>query len=318
MRLSYSSWVSIALSLGLAHCATAVVDEPQAKPPTTPSGGASSATGGVAPTGGIPATGGAFVAATGGVAASGGRAASGGSSVGGGAGRSGGSGGRAASSGGSAPSGGRAMSGGAGGGLPSAGKGGTFAQGGSPGGASSAGGSAPAGTCIDDQLNGTETDVDCGGGTCAPCLGGDTCKTDTDCTGTQCIHLTCAPNHCGDRTTSGDESDSDCGGSCDPCALGKTCVEPSDCQNNSCSAGTCGAPSTHCAAGWADDPCGASCLERTQADQRACELVLDCFVENDCGPSTCTGATQACGANALQQGGAPYPYATTVYNCLCQ
>jgi hypothetical protein len=311
------SWLYLALPLAMVHCATAEQEGAKPKQPNPPTGGsAPTATGGTTSSGGSPATGGFFSPTTGGRAAasSGGSAPSGGSKASGGVpatGGRGGSGGRASGGGGSAGSGGKTTNGGAGGFGGQAGGGGA--------GASASGGSAgspfPA-TCSDGKRGGTETAIDCGGGTCPPCDTGDACATDSDCASTQCRELVCTPDHCGDGAPSGDESDEDCGGSCALCALGQICAQGSDCEGNNCSGGTCGEPA-HCAYGWADDPCGESCLERTQSDQLACVEVLDCFVENDCGPSTCTSADAVCGNNKLQRGTAPYPYAAEVYACLC-
>jgi hypothetical protein len=309
------SWVFLALSLTTVHCATAEQEGPNPKRPSPASGGSAPvATGGATTsTGGSKATGGLVSANTGGQAgaANGGSAPSGGSKA---------SGGVPGSGGVSGGTGGRA-SGGGGGKTTSSGGSGGFAgkAGGGAAGASGSGGSAgspyPA-TCSDGKRGGSETAVDCGGGSCAPCGEGDACAADSDCASTQCRELSCTPDHCGDGAPSGNESDADCGGSCALCALGQTCAQGSDCEGNNCSAGTCGEPA-HCAYGWADDPCGEACLERTQSDQLACVEVLDCFVENDCGPATCTSPDAACGNNKLQQGTAPYPYAAEVYACLC-
>ncbi len=122
---------------------------------------------------------------------------------------------------------------------------------------------------------------------------------------------------CLDGKRNGSETDVDCGGSCAVCALGMACQTGNDCDGGTCDAGTCAVPG-NCVYGWKEDACGELCLSRTQSDQRACEQVLDCFVENDCGPASCTGVTQVCGNNAIQQGSAPYPYAAQVYDCMCK
>ncbi|MEJ7733758.1 MAG: hypothetical protein WKG00_31755, partial [Polyangiaceae bacterium] len=61
---------------------------------------------------------------------------------------------------------------------------------GSGGSGGSGGADLPPG-CSDRLLNGSETDVDCGGGTCSPCVHGKICTTDDDCvigicTGAKC------------------------------------------------------------------------------------------------------------------------------------
>jgi hypothetical protein len=61
-----------------------------------------------------------------------------------------------------------------------------------------------------------------------------------------------------------------------------------------------------------------TCSSQTQSDLKACADVLDCYVANDCGPSSCSGNDQVCGANKLQKGTAPYPVAKQVFDCMCQ
>ena len=46
-------------------------------------------------------------------------------------------------------------------------------------------------TCHDGKLNGHETDVDCGGGTCPRCADGKTCQVAND-----CVSGTCASGQC--------------------------------------------------------------------------------------------------------------------------
>jgi hypothetical protein len=55
-----------------------------------------------------------------------------------------------------------------------------------------------ANTCMDGMKDGSETDTDCGGPTCAPCAVGKTCVVGTDCTGKTCTNGVCtlAPGAC--------------------------------------------------------------------------------------------------------------------------
>jgi hypothetical protein len=52
-------------------------------------------------------------------------------------------------------------------------------------------------TCTDSQKNGSETDVDCGGGTCVgqgkKCADGKGCMVSTDCTSANCVSSVCQP-----------------------------------------------------------------------------------------------------------------------------
>ena len=59
----------------------------------------------------------------------------------------------------------------------------------------------PSTSCADGIKNGAESDVDCGGGTCARCQGGQICNTRDDCHTALCTAGTCqscaAPADCG-------------------------------------------------------------------------------------------------------------------------
>jgi hypothetical protein len=52
---------------------------------------------------------------------------------------------------------------------------------------------APAASCGDAALDGTETDVDCGGPACPPCAVGKACGAATDCAARRCVGGACAP-----------------------------------------------------------------------------------------------------------------------------
>ncbi|MCB9593385.1 MAG: hypothetical protein H6719_11695 [Sandaracinaceae bacterium] len=73
-------------------------------------------------------------------------------------------------------------------------------------------------TCSDGVLNGTETDIDCGGGTCSPCDPGDICRRASDCSSGVCDGTRhCAAPTCSDGVQNGGETGVDCGGPCTPC-----------------------------------------------------------------------------------------------------
>lgn len=96
-------------------------------------------------------------------------------------------------------------------------------------------------TCNDNQKNGTETDVDCGGG-CQLCPTGKACGDGTDCKSGVCQNQICLPS-CTDGQKNNAETDVDCGGgTCDPCPDGKACGGGSDCQSAICSGNQCAAP----------------------------------------------------------------------------
>ncbi len=98
-------------------------------------------------------------------------------------------------------------------------------------------------TCSDTRQNGTETDVDCGGGACPPCDVGEDCDAGADCTSGVCApNGNCAAPDCNDGVENGDETDVDCGGSCfDECGPGEGCDENNDCEGDECTGvgGTC-------------------------------------------------------------------------------
>jgi len=72
-----------------------------------------------------------------------------------------------------------------------------------------------------------------------------------------------------------------------------------------------------CLMSWKGDKCD-TCSSQTQSDKLACADILNCYAANSCGPSTCGGNTDKCGANNIGKGTAGYPIAQTVYDCLCK
>jgi hypothetical protein len=140
--------------------------------------------------------------------------------------------------------------------------------------------------CADNRKDGNETDVDCGGGTCATCAVGLGCQLDRDCTSNACdgIALTCDANQCADNRRDGAETDVDCGGgTCPACALAKNCNVDSDCTSNAC------------------DALSLTCVANQCADHRqdGNETAVDC------GGGTCPGCAsgQACNINSDCQPG---------------
>jgi hypothetical protein len=90
-------------------------------------------------------------------------------------------------------------------------------------------------SCTDDQQNGTESDVDCGGGTCPKCAPPRGCWTTTDCLTGSCENGTCTAPGCKNLVKDVNETDVDCGGvDCDPCANDKACLLNADCSSQNC------------------------------------------------------------------------------------
>ena len=92
----------------------------------------------------------------------------------------------------------------------------------------------PAPTCGDGVQNGNETDVDCGGPTCAKCADGKRCATATDCASGVCTGGVCvAPPPACSADVCGQQH------GCPACANGKTCASGADCASGHCSGGVC-------------------------------------------------------------------------------
>jgi hypothetical protein len=143
--------------------------------------------------------------------------------------------------------------------------------------------------CGDRVLDGDETDVDCGGGTCPACELDPGCGADSGvgCGGSQCSLC----ETCSDGVENQDETGIDCGGSlCAACA-GAVCLNPSDCGSSVCVDSACRAAS--CTDGVLNqDETGIDCGGSSCA---ACTATPTCFdgLQNqdetgiDCGGSQC-------------------------------
>jgi hypothetical protein len=96
--------------------------------------------------------------------------------------------------------------------------------------------------CADLTINGNETDVDCGGGSCPSCSIGQHCDVTSDCGTNVCAHGVCSVATCADGTLDGSETDIDCGGgSCVACSANQKCLVAADCLSGLCTGGTCAA-----------------------------------------------------------------------------
>ncbi|AKT39293.1 hypothetical protein [Chondromyces crocatus] len=95
------------------------------------------------------------------------------------------------------------------------------------------------GSCEDEELNGDETDVDCGGSCPAGCAAGQACRIADDCRGGTCGEARCQPT-CSDDERNGGETDIDCGGeTCPACATNLHCATDGDCVSGLCDGVTC-------------------------------------------------------------------------------
>lgn len=157
-------------------------------------------------------------------------------------------------------------------------------------------------SCSDGELNGEETDVDCGGPDCPACAPGMDCNEAEDCLSGVCMAGFCQLPTCSDGVQNRDETDIDCGGdTCAACEEGQQCLLNQDCESNICADGICRASS--CGDGVlngdeTDIDCGGSC--------GACSVGQSCEVADDCGTPTnddwgaCQDFSGTCGQTGEQ------------------
>ncbi len=139
-------------------------------------------------------------------------------------------------------------------------------------------------TCLDLTLDGSETDVDCGGAACKPCATGKACLQGVDCASHVCVG-TCQGPSCSDGAKNGAETDLDCGGGCPTgCGVTKGCITDGDCLGGACANGACLPTCSDQAADGAEsdiDCGGPSC--------GGCALGKACGSGADCASGTCAG-----------------------------
>ena len=170
-------------------------------------------------------------------------------------------------------------------------------------------------TCDDGEQNQDETDVDCGGATCAGCGDGQACSGDSDCAMQSCVGGLCIVPTCTDGVANGDETDVDCGGSCGACGDGQACVGPSDCTSGVCAGSFCAAPNCgdsvqngnetdlDCGGGGNCSGCaeGGSCNGDTDCLSQYCLngscAPADCSTDADCSEFNSQCTTGVCNAN---------------------
>jgi hypothetical protein len=134
----------------------------------------------------------------------------------------------------------------------------------------------------------TETDVDCGGGTCPTCDDGKVCLADGDCTSGVCgaAVIGGAIKHCFPADCAGDGGGTHAcgGGKCELCGTGADCTGNADCISNGCVGGKCAVPT--CSdkvqdGNETDVDCGGAtaCLR--------CASAKKCQTDSDCASGTC-------------------------------
>lgn len=135
-------------------------------------------------------------------------------------------------------------------------------------------------SCTDEETNGDETDVDCGGG-CSPCELGQGCGQSSDCRTSVCVGGACRAAGCEDGQRNGDETDVDCGGSCAGCGSGQNCESAADCSSKLCASSACASCHDGRKNGNETDvDCGGS-------DCEPCGVGAECNIESDCVSEIC-------------------------------
>jgi hypothetical protein len=147
-------------------------------------------------------------------------------------------------------------------------------------------------SCADLVLSAGETDVDCGGATCAPCADGKACTVNGDCVNGACIANVCFGG-CSNNMLDPGETAVDCGGpTCGPCSDGLACNVAGDCQSGVCNV-VCQVPTCSDGVQNGNEPgvdCGVSCPQPCP-DNSGCNVAGDCqsgvCALNTCQPPTC-------------------------------
>ncbi|MEE2756732.1 MAG: hypothetical protein VYA30_08715, partial [Myxococcota bacterium] len=187
-----------------------------------------------------------------------------------------------------------------------AGTGGTAGAGGEAG---TGGEDPPAPTCDDLIVNGLESDVDCGGNDCQPCVAGFNCRVDEDCQSGVCGGGLCAEPACGDRVLNGGEQCDDgnlidgdgCQADCTLPTCGNNMIDPGE--------GSCDCPDNR--ANIDEDPANGCECEILSATDESCDGIDDdCSgdadedyipEESSCGVGACraTGMTSCNDGNVV-------------------
>jgi len=158
--------------------------------------------------------------------------------------------------------------------------------------------------CTDGRKNGSETDIDCGGPSCAPCANGKACQVAADCsdgacTAGICQTSTCAPGHqdCNHDPTDGCEADvATDANNCGACGVACSAAHAA----SACVAGSCTVQA--CDAGYGDcDGNGADgCETNLGTDVNNCgACATECDAGRTCSDGLCGGGAPTCSDGVL-------------------
>jgi hypothetical protein len=149
--------------------------------------------------------------------------------------------------------------------------------------------------CSDGEVGSGESDVDCGGPTCAKCGDGKACGALSDCASGFCNLVTnkCVSDSCSDGAKNAGETGVDCGGpTCGKCGTGEGCLGASDCTSTFCNATTKLCVAAHCQDAFkdldeTDVDCGGPTCGKCAAGG-ACNAMSDCASGLACHSGVCT------------------------------
>jgi len=180
--------------------------------------------------------------------------------------------------------------------------------------------------CDDGVKNADETDLDCGGATCAKCDVQKTCADSTDCASGVCAEGSggkrCQAPTCSDGIKDGDETDVDCGGgTCGKCSETKGCTVRDDCSTDVCKSGVCVVPVCNDGetnGSETDVDCGGPDCPRC-ASTKACTTADDCAsgvcTDNVCKAPTCTDSMKNGNETDTDCGGPDCPRCAPGLSC---
>ena len=166
-------------------------------------------------------------------------------------------------------------------------------------------GAAPA-QCTNMMKDADESDVDCGGMICPPCVDGKMCNTSADCKSGACTANLCAmmmsTANCKDMVKDDKETDVDCGGGvCPVCGDQKMCLTDGDCSSGHCMMSKCTMAADLCKDKMkngleTDVDCGGGMCP-------ACDLTKACQKDTDCTSKTCFMGACASSCGDMMQNG---------------